>query len=66
MVGEDVREVQHCMNMLGYTTGPEDGIYGPLTYAGITNYQKAMHLKWIDGIVGPETIEKLNEKTHIN
>ncbi|MCA9352639.1 peptidoglycan-binding protein [Patescibacteria group bacterium] len=48
------------MNTLGYTSGPEDGIYGPLTYAGVTAYQRAKNLRYIDGIVGPETSAALN------
>ncbi len=60
MIGEDVRDVQRCMNSLGYTSGPEDGIYGPLTYAGITSYQRDKQLFYIDGIVGPETSGSLN------
>jgi len=60
MRGNDVKQVQRCMNILGYEVGPEDGIYGPLTYQGITNYQRAMKLKYIDGIVGPETSSHLN------
>ena len=58
--GNDVRQVQSCMNTLGYTSGPEDGIYGPLTYAGVTAYQRAKNLRYIDGIVGPETSAALN------
>jgi len=57
--GEDVKQVQACMNSLGYTSGPEDGIYGPLTYAGIIAYQQAQDLK-VDGIVGPNTSNSLN------
>ena len=59
-VGEDVKQVQACMNSLGYTSGPEDGIYGPLTYAGITAYQQAQRLQFIDGVVGLETSISLN------
>ena len=58
--GNDVRQVQSCMNTLGYTSGPEDGIYGPLTYAGVTAYQRAKNLRYIDGVVGPETSAALN------
>jgi len=59
-VGEDVRQVQICMNSLGHTTGETDGIYGPNTYAGITKYQTSAGLKYIDGVVGPETSTALN------
>lgn len=59
-VGADVAQVQTCMNSLGYSTGVVDGRYGLITYKGITQYQKAMGLKFIDGIVGPETSFSLN------
>ncbi|MCI5050732.1 MAG: peptidoglycan DD-metalloendopeptidase family protein [Candidatus Pacebacteria bacterium] len=58
--GEDVKDVQRCMNSLGFSTGVVDGIYGPNTYAGITAYQRNAGLKYIDGIVGPETSSALN------
>lgn len=58
--GNDVKQVQRCMNSLGYTSGPEDGIYGSLTYRGITAYQRAQRLQYVDGIVGPETSGSLN------
>jgi len=64
--GADVRQVQTCMNSLGYTSGPEDGIYGSLTYAGITAYQRAQGLRYVDGIVGPETSASLNSLGNIN
>lgn len=65
MRGEDVRQVQTCMNALGYTSGPEDGIYGPLTYIGITSYQRDKNLVYIDGIVGPETSGSLNSLSNV-
>lgn len=58
--GDDVKDVQRCMNSLGFSTGVIDGIYGPNTYAGITAYQRNAGLKFIDGIVGPETSTALN------
>lgn len=65
MIGEDVRQVQICMNSLGYTSGPEDSIYGPLTYKGITSYQQDKNLMYIDGIVGPETSSSLNALSNV-
>jgi hypothetical protein len=59
--GKDVEQVQRCMNSLGFSTGIIDGIYGPNTYEGITEYQRATGLKYIDGIVGPETSTALNK-----
>lgn len=60
MVGEDVRQVQTCLNSLGFASGPEDGIYASLTFKGITSYQRSKNLIFIDGIVGPETSASLN------
>ena len=59
MIGEDVRQAQECMDSLGHPTGPFDGIYGGLTYAGIISYQKANNLR-VDGLIGPETAGHLN------
>lgn len=58
--GEDVKQVQRCMNSLNFDTGVVDGIYGPKTYTGITAYQRAAGLRYVDGIVGPETSSALN------
>jgi hypothetical protein len=60
MIGEDVRQVQLCMNSLGYTTGATDGIYGTNTYKAIIEYQTAKGLTFIDGIVGSETLKIMN------
>ena len=59
-IGEDVKQVQTCMNSLDYSTGIVDGWYGQNTYNGITDYQRAQGLQYIDGIVGPETAGYLN------
>ncbi|MCI2229915.1 BspA family leucine-rich repeat surface protein [Polaribacter sp. MSW13] len=59
MQGGDVKQVQKCIASLGYPTGPFDGIYGPLTHAGIRSYQQANNLM-LDGIIGPETAGHLN------
>ena len=57
--GEDVRQVQNCLNNLGFNTGYADGIYGPKTYDGIFKFQTDWNLKR-DGVVGPQTIQSLN------
>ena len=58
--GTDVQEIQTCIQSLGYNVGPLDGIYGPLTYLSIIQYQQSQGLQYIDGIVGPETLAALN------
>ena len=57
---QDVKQVQTCMNSLSYSTGIVDGWYGQNTYDGITAYQRASGLQYIDGVVGPETATALN------
>ena len=57
--GEDVRQVQICMASLGFEMGPFDGIFGPLTGAGVEAYQIANNLL-VDQIVGPQTAGHLN------
>ena len=57
--GNDVKQAQECIASLGHPTGPFDGIYGGLTYAGIRSYQESNNLT-LDGIIGPETAGHLN------
>ena len=57
--GDAVADVQRCMNSKGYDVGLADGIYGPMTFNGITEYQRSAGLQYVDGIVGPETIAAL-------
>ena len=64
MRGEDVRHVQACISSLGYPTGPIDGIYGRLTYAGIRSYQEKNNLM-LDGIIGPQTAGHLNKLSSV-
>lgn len=57
--GEDVRAVQQALSFLGYSPGPIDGIFGPLTDEAVRNFQSDQRIA-VDGIVGPETIAALN------
>lgn len=41
---DEIREIQHRLNQAGFAAGPEDGIYGPKTAAGIQAYQRASGL----------------------
>lgn len=52
--GEQVRDLQNCMNRLGYSTGIADGVYGRNTFAGISAFQRDKGFD-IDGIVGRQT-----------
>jgi peptidoglycan hydrolase-like protein with peptidoglycan-binding domain len=51
-----VKDVQHCLNALGYASPllVEDGKIGPKTVAAIKNFQTKTKLS-IDGVAGPAT-----------
>jgi N-acetylmuramoyl-L-alanine amidase len=56
--GDDVADLQRRLNRLGFDAGKEDGIYGPNTVAGLTEFQRNTGLG-ADGILGPDTAEAL-------
>jgi len=49
-----VLELQTCMNTAGFSTGTPDGVFGPLTAAGVRSFQASQGLV-VDGIVGVAT-----------
>jgi peptidoglycan hydrolase-like protein with peptidoglycan-binding domain/TPR repeat protein len=53
-----VRALQRRLAGLGYSPGPIDGRYGPLTEQAVTRFQ-ATHGLQVDGIAGPQTIGAL-------
>lgn len=60
---EEVSGVQGRLWNLGFDCGPVDNIAGPLTKAGVKQFQKLAFSdpnEW-DGIAGPKTKEKLRE-----
>lgn len=58
MRGDDVRELQHRLNQLGFDAGGEDGIFGPLAHAAVEEFQRNVGLD-VDGVAGPETVALL-------
>lgn len=60
--GTCVSEVQRDVKAAGHDPGPIDGIFGPLTEAGVKSFQKAEGLT-VDGIVGPNTWAALKGTT---
>jgi peptidoglycan hydrolase-like protein with peptidoglycan-binding domain len=58
--GPDVRAVQEILQALGFYRGDIDGIYGPGTADAVRRFQAA-HGLTPDGIVGPNTYDKLME-----
>lgn len=58
MRGDDVRELQHRLNRLGFDADQEDGIFGPLARAAVEEFQRNVGLA-VDGLAGPATVEAL-------
>lgn len=56
--GDDVRELQHGINRLGFDAGPEDGLFGPLTRRAVQEFQHNVGLA-VDGVAGATTVEAL-------
>ncbi len=56
--GDDVGEIQHRLNALGFDAGREDGIFGPHTSRALQEFQRNAGLA-PDGIGGPEVIAVL-------
>lgn len=56
--GDDVRELQHRLNQLGFNAGPEDGIFGPQAHAAVAEFQRNAGLV-VDGVAGPLTVAAL-------
>ncbi|GMA63176.1 peptidoglycan-binding protein [Alicyclobacillus fastidiosus] len=62
--GSDIAEVQEMLRVLGYYTGPTDGVYGTLTQAAVQAFQRAYQLT-PDGVVGPQTIVAIQSRYDI-
>ena len=56
--GDDVRELQERLNILGFDAGREDGIFGDRTDRGVREFQLNVGLP-ADGIVGGTTLDSL-------
>ena len=54
----NVRSLQRQLVRMGFSPGPVDGRYGPLTMQAVKSFQQA-HGLVVDGIVGPETHKAL-------
>jgi len=59
MRGGDVRELQGRLSVLGFYTGPADGIFGPATDRAVRAFQADRGLRPVDGAVGDATWEAL-------
>ena len=57
--GDDVRELQAALNLLGFDAGREDGILGARTDRAIREFQRNVGLP-PDGIMGSTTVEAIS------
>jgi N-acetylmuramoyl-L-alanine amidase len=58
MRGDDVTELQRCLNQLGFDAGRADGILGPETEAALRAFQRNAGIN-VDGVCGPMTLRAL-------
>lgn len=57
--GQDVKDLQETLIKLDFKPGAVDGVFGVYTESAVKSFQKWAQLM-SDGIVGPETWEKLD------
>src|SRR3954469_3851925 len=58
-VGDDVLELQHRLNEMGFDCNRVDGIFGASTEAALREFQRNVGLP-PDGTCGPQTLKELN------
>ncbi len=56
--GDDVRDAQRLLNMLGHNAGEEDGIMGPTTAKAIMSYQRVQGLQ-LTGLITAKLMTNL-------
>lgn len=61
--GADVKQLQHILGVLGFSTGREDGVFGAVTESGLRVFQQNMGLP-CDGIVGAYTFQTIRNLHH--
>lgn len=62
--GADVRQLQHCLNILGFSAGEVDGYYGPHTEAAVKQFQESIG-ELPDGMAFPETFDAIDRLQHV-
>jgi DNA invertase Pin-like site-specific DNA recombinase len=58
LVQRRVRVIQRVLTRLGKRPGPVDGLFGPLTEAGVVRFQRSVGIA-ADGVVGRQTARRL-------
>ena len=62
--GTDIKRIQHWLNVHGYKSGAEEGIFGEKTRDAVIEFQSAEKIK-TDGIAGSQTqivMEKIDRE----
>ena len=62
--GADVRQLQHCLNILGFSAGEVDGYYGPHTEAAVKQFQESIG-ELPDGMAFPVTFDAIERLHHV-
>lgn len=62
--GADVRQLQKCLNILGFSAGVEDGYYGVHTEAAVKQFQENIGAL-PDGMAFPDTFDAIERLHHV-
>lgn len=62
--GADVRQLQKCLNILGFSAGEEDGYYGVHTEAAVKQFQENIGAL-PDGMAFPDTFDAIERLHHV-
>ena len=57
--GDEVRQLQEDLALLGFDPGSADGAFGPNTAAAVKAFQESVDSLDADGIVGPKTASSI-------
>ena len=62
--GADVRQLQTCLNILGFSCGEPDGYYGVHTEAAVKQFQESQG-QLADGMAFPDTFDAIERLHHV-
>lgn len=62
--GADVRQLQKCLNILGFSCGEADGYYGVYTEAAVKQFQESQG-QLADGMAFPDTFDAVERLRHV-
>lgn len=62
--GADVRKLQQCLNILGFSCGEPDGYFGVYTEAAVKQFQESQG-QLADGMAFPDTFDAIERLHHV-